>query len=331
MRRGKDNLPILDERPGEKRLQDVPGEEALIIRGTISPALNISLQYKQEGEIAFKELSFQLHERTRYGFLVYRLELNEEDVRRDYVCECLSREMHKAFYHYIKGFFHKHMFHTEAEDSLLPAFFSTTEIQWDQPSTRANILLPIIETYSHKFSGFLEEWNDYLNLALEEISGNKNVSKNIELLHDLIRDAPNVFGEARYCEFLLQNFPKEISKNKKALIRSTITSLKSLHGTLSFWYEYYSSKVSFLDGQKGVRVGVWGIVVGVVSLLFTCYLEYTSPDFVRIEEENKRYTDSLYRDSRQWMERDAHLDKIRFDSIQNNLQGLRDLLEEKGR
>ena len=172
LKRGNGKPQILNKNPGEKKLQDLPSEKALIIKGEIFPdSYDITFKYRHSKEQEFKELFFQKQTLTHEGFLIYKLELDEERIQNDYVCKRLSHEMHKALYHYIKGFFHKHVFHADKEDSLLPAFFSTEEIQWEQSTTKKLILQPIVTNYALKFSGYLEEWEHDLSQALAEISG----------------------------------------------------------------------------------------------------------------------------------------------------------------
>lgn len=316
LKRGNGKPQILNKNPGEKKLQDLPSEKALIIKGEIfTDSYDITLKYRHSKEQEFKELFFQKQTLTHEGFLIYKLELDEERIQNDYVCKRLSHEMHKALYHYIKGFFHKHVFHADKEDSLLPAFFSTEEIQWEQSTTKKLILQPIVTNYALKFSGYLEEWEHDLSQALAEISQNKNITKNIGLLRNIIQTSHNIFGEAQYCEFLLQHFPTEISSKDKKGIRETVCSLRSLHEDITFWHNLYASKISFIDGRNGVKLGVWGIIFGVASIVLTLYLEYNSPDAIKLKTSTIQHIDSLHQNIQ--FQLNSHTQSLRMqnDSI----------------
>lgn len=316
LKKGNSNPQILNKKPGEKKLQDLPSQQALIIKGEISfDSYDITLKYKHTQEREFKELSFQKQTLTHEGILIYKLELDEERIQNDYVCQRLSHEMHKALYHYIKGFFHKHMFHADKEDSLLPAFFSTEEIQWEQSTTKRLILQPIVTNYAIKFSGYLKEWEHDLNQALAEISKNKNITKNISLLRNIIQTSHNIFGEAQYCEFLLQHFPTEISSKDKKEIRETVYSLKSLYENITFWHNLYTSKISFIDGRNGVKLGVWGIIIGVASIILALYLEYNSPDAIKLKTNTIHHIDSLHQDTQLQLNSQMQFLQMQNDSI----------------
>ena len=320
LKKGKGKPQILNRNPGEKKLQDLPAQKALIIKGEIFPSYDITLKYKHTTDRDFNDLYFQAQKLTSEGFLIYKLELDEERIQNDYVCKCLSQEMHKAFYHYIKDFFHRHIFHAATEDSLLPTYFSQEEIHWQLATTRKQILEPIITNYSLKFSGYLQEWKDDLSLALCDICNNRNISKNIGILRNIMRTNHDIFGEAQYCEFLLQNFPTEISQKDKKEIRETVLSLKSLHEDIAFWYNHYTSRISFFDGRNGVRLGTWGIIVGVISLILTLYLEYSAPDINVLKLKTEQHIDSLHQSTQQLINDRMQLLQVQNDSLRIILQ-----------
>lgn len=288
----KSDLPIIKEKLPSCKLKDIPEHEAVVLKARIcKDTYNIHLFYKTQSEIAEKELIFYNEWRTKEGFLAYRLELPDAD--RDFFCEELSRKMHQAVYHYFKDFFHKHVFHHCSEDSLLPAYFSDVNIVWNL-ATKQIVLKKILNFYSLKFEGYLDLWENTFDRVFYEISQNKNVTKNVKTLADIIQTARNVFGEALYCDFLLRTFSTEISRKDRAGIRNTIGTLHEVHEKITYWYNYYLSKASFLDGKSGKKWGIIGVLISTVSIVLTLFIEFYSPDIEDIKYEQQVYQDSLF-------------------------------------
>ena len=73
LKRGNGKPQILNKNPGEKKLQDLPSEKALIIKGDIfTDSYDITLKYRHSKEQEFKELFFQKQTlskaRSRWSF-----------------------------------------------------------------------------------------------------------------------------------------------------------------------------------------------------------------------------------------------------------------------
>lgn len=289
----KTNLSIICEELPENILKDIPDHKAVIIKAKIDKKnFNIKLSYREQTDKKNKELHFKNHSRNKEGILVYSVELPEKN--RDFFCEELSKNMHNAIYHYFKGFFHKHIYHHRSEDSLLPAFHSENITDWNDFVTRQTFLKQLVDFYYLKFDGYLKLWENAFYKTREEITQNTNVIKNIKTLDNIIQVAHDVFGEMQYCEFLLKAFPKEIAKKDKESILKTAKGLHNLYKNILFWRDYYTSKISFLDGKSGKRWGIIGVWIGVASILLTLYLEIQSDDIREINKDYRIYQDSLF-------------------------------------
>lgn len=140
------------------------------------------------------------------------------------------------------------------------------------------------------------------------------------MLRNIIQTSHNIFGEAQYCEFLLQHFPTEISSKDKKEIRETVCSLKSLYEDITFWHNLYASKISFIDGRNGVKLGVWGIIIGVASIILTLYLEYNSPDAVKLKTNTIHHIDSLHQGTQLQLNSQMQSLQMQNDSIWKMLQ-----------
>lgn len=70
LKSGNGKPQIINKRPCEKKLQDLPSKKALIIRGEISPeSYDITLKYRHTKEKEFKELFFKKQTLTHEGVL----------------------------------------------------------------------------------------------------------------------------------------------------------------------------------------------------------------------------------------------------------------------
>lgn len=321
---------ILRQTLPAKELKDLPEHNALIIKGSIDKSYDIHLAYGLGGEDKEKTLLFRNERKGIEGILIYSLELS--DSQEDFFCNSLSREMHNAVYHYIKGFFHRHLFHFDSEDSLLPAYFSHERIDWGSNKVQSNIILPLIRYYSLKFSGYLLDWENGFYKALEEIPVNKHITRNIQILRNTLQMSHNIFGEMQYCKFLISSFPTLISKKDKGEIQNTLNELIQLHESIHFWYNHYLGKISFLDGRKGVRWGVTGVLISTVSILLTFYLEYHAPDINKMNKQNEWHQDSISNVTLRYLERNGQKMEQRQDSIRADFRQMLNrlyILEQK--
>lgn len=222
----KKGIPaILRQTLPEKELKDLPEHNALIIKGTIDNSYDIRIAYRLSGENKEKTLLFRSERRGNEGFMIYSLELSDSE--EDFFCKSLSCGMHSAVYHYIKGFFHKHRFHFDSEDSLLPAYFSCEKINWKSTDTQRNIMQTLIRYYSLKFTGYLNDWENGFYKAFEEIPKNKHITRNIYIFRDTLQISRNIFGEMEYCKFLMSSFPTLVPRKSKSEIQNTLSELGS--------------------------------------------------------------------------------------------------------
>lgn len=321
----KKGIPaILRQTLPEKELKDLPEHNALIIKGTIDNSYDIRIAYRLSGENKDKTLLFHSEQRVNEGFMIYSLELLDSE--EDFFCKSLSCGMHSAVYHYIKGFFHKHRFHFDSEDSLLPAYFSCEKINWGSTDARRNIIQPLIRCYSLKFTGYLNDWENGFYKAFEEISNNKHITRNIYILQNTLQISRNIFGEMQYCKFLMSSFPTLVPRKSKSEIQNTLSELIQLHDSIQFWYNHYVGKISFLDGRKGVRWGVIGVIISTVSILLTFYLEFHAPDINKVSKQNERHQDSISVVTLHCIERSGQEIGQRQDSIQTEFRQMSDRL-----
>ena len=150
----KESPKIIKNQLDPKNLCDIETLPSFNVRGSISVAKDILLEYSIGDESFDKKLEFKFIESDNRGFVIYKLEL--EDQQNDFLCKLLRKEMPNAIYHYFKSFYHKHVFHEESEDSLLSAYFSPVPIKWDDKKVQSKILESLLDDYITKFEGAYE-------------------------------------------------------------------------------------------------------------------------------------------------------------------------------
>lgn len=135
----KEGKPIVRKPQLEEiELRDIPDAPSLKICGDINPnTLLISLRYKID-DVECRPLVFHEYEWSETGFIVYKLNLDDDEI--NFFCNGFRSSMSKAVYHYVKGFFHEHQFHETDDDSLLDSYFSETSISLSDEDTIKKIL-----------------------------------------------------------------------------------------------------------------------------------------------------------------------------------------------
>ena len=118
----KEEPQIIEYHLGKKLLRDIRDIKSLCVCASIAEETrDITLKYQVE-KSSERQLIFHYVEQDDRGFVIYKLDLSDED--NDFLCELLRIEMPNALYHYFKGFFHRHIFHDDSADSLLTPYFS---------------------------------------------------------------------------------------------------------------------------------------------------------------------------------------------------------------
>lgn len=256
----KEGKPVVQKtKLVEIELQDIPEAQSLKINGEIQQkTLLISLQYKiDNGES--KTLVFHESGWNDTGFIIYKLNLNDDE--NDYLCDSLRKSMPKAIYHYVKGFFHNHQFHSDDDDSLLNTYFSTTPIDLDNKDIMKNILQIYLQSYIDKYAG-------YVSLSRETLySVSANIKKGIKLgaskeeLEFVIENNQMVLdGESLYCDFLIDSHLQLIPTNQ-------LQRISGLRNELTRYDERMSMIVSSLTSKRSIHLGIIGIWASFIGAL----------------------------------------------------------------
>lgn len=265
-------------------LRDIPGSDTIRLKGEIDKtSFNIHLSY-QINKTAWNHLHFTCTDRQQTdGFIFYALEMKDHEVETDFVRNRLSENLPKSVYHYFKEFFHIHSLHATGEDSLLPVFHSQEPIDWSNNQIRKSVITPIIEAYTDKFNGFYQQGRDNLQQYTTSICQNREVTKNIHNLRNLLHDGYRVKREMDYCRFILNKHREVLDDELLTRIQKAYQSFQTYYTDLDFWYHAYLDTINFSDSKASKKWGITGGILGLLSIFITLFLEYkpSKPDAMR--------------------------------------------------
>ena len=271
--RRKGNPQIIQDQLDIKPLCDIDTLPCLYVRGSISVSHDILLEYSIGEESLDKKLEFKYIESDNRGFVIYKLVL--DDQQDDFLCKLLRKEMPNAIYHYFKSFYHEHVFHDEAEDSLLSPYFSSSPIKWTEKKVQNKVVESLIADYTTKYEGAYEIYSDRYALISANLYKGEGVNPEIEKLKKLLVESREKLNERSYSDFLLASFPS-IKETKKRELENALRTFETLiirqesllnqtYTEKSFGYTYGG----YLAGKYGLIVGVFGLVVGIGTSVYS--------------------------------------------------------------
>lgn len=253
------------------KLQDVEEEDPLYIKGHIQANFDITIDYGINDKECPKSLLFKLLKKDEYGFLTYSLTLPNNP--QDWLLKDLHEHMHPSIYHYIKGFFHEHIYHDEEEDSLLRPFKTGKKVDWDKPEFRVQVFDHYLDSYILKYQGHTKEHIKQLHKIRSNIHKKTDISKNIHNLHYLVIGSRNIQAEARYSKSLKRCYAADSQSDKIKLLDKACKDFEEVVDELLFWRNHFTSIISFIEGHASLKWGRWGFMMGLASILLTLYLQ----------------------------------------------------------
>lgn len=277
-------------------LRDDDAYDGVVLSGSISEGFRIDITYHLISEGNDKHVYLDNEKRDdETGFLVYSMTIHDELENSDFFLEGLKVEMPTALYHYIKGFFHKHINHASEADSKLQAYrFNGDDYNFEQ--NRQEAINGVLSAYEYLFSGQVGFVRNQLRDALEALSKDQNKFRNLNILDKLAVTTNNVLGEISYCEFLLNEYSDTINNDLKQRIKQAIQTLKNDYQQLLFWNNHFHARFSYSDGIHGVRWGVVGVVISCLSLLLTFVLpllDYSEERIIKELHKNSKQIEML--------------------------------------
>ena len=260
--RYKEGIPdVKNQKLEETDLKDKPDDPPLLVSGEVNcDTLLISLRYKL-GDSAYRHLVFHKIVYAESGFIVYKLNL--EDDENDFLCEGLRCSMPKAIYHYVKNFFHEHQFHSSDDDSLLDAYFSSKIIDLDNPEELRSILKVYLQSYINKYAGCVFLCRDTLHRVTSNQRQDIKIEDSLTELHQVIENNKIILdGESLYCDFLINSYPGLIDSDQLQRIYGLRNELARYDERLQHLENTMSSSMSLKLARMGIVASVIGAVAG---------------------------------------------------------------------
>ena len=277
-------------------LKDQPDDSAFLVKGEINrDTLHISLSYIL-GDAPCKTLLFQKIDVSDTGFLVYKLDLNDND--NDFFCEELRHTMPKAIYHYVKDFFHEHQFHNSDDDSLLDSYFSTSEINLNDKETIKKIIKVYLQSYINKYAGCVFLCRDSLYTVAYNQKHSIKLGDSLIELHNIMHNNIAVLdGESLYCDFIINSYPGLADSDQ-------LQRIYGLRNELARYDERLQRIDASISSKESKKLGKWGLCVSVIGALLgaglSYWLSYNSSkelqygvNTIRYDVKQNRFQDSL--------------------------------------
>ena len=263
-RTSKSEIKILRNSLEEEILRDIPNTQGIVVKAAIQDNYDIILSYRDEEARDFVNLTLHRVSTDTRGYLQYQYEISDE--LDDYISLGLKNDFHKAFYHYLKDFFHEHLHHGDDEDSLLKPLISDNEVNFDSVADRKKIARNYLESYITKFDASASDTYRTTFDVVDLISAKEDINKNINFLGVRVRQNRLIFNEIPYARFLNDTHKNDGIKDETQRLEIAINSFDREDANLQFWYNHYLNISEF-------KIGRVGLIVGVISLVFTLCLE----------------------------------------------------------
>ena len=263
-RTSKSEIKILRNSLKEEILRDIPNTQGIVVKATIQHNYDIIFSYRDELDFDFVNLTLHCVSIDTRGYLQYQYEISDE--LNDYISLGLKNDFHKAFYHYLKSFFHDHLHHGDDEDSLLKPFISDHKINFDSVNDRKMIAKNYLESYIIKFDACANDTYRTTFDVVDLISAKKDINKNVNSLGVRVRQNRLIFNEMVYARFLNDTHKNDGIKEEAHRLETAFKFFDREDANLQFWYNHYLN-------ISGFRIGNIGLYVGIISLGIALCLE----------------------------------------------------------
>lgn len=179
----QDINPLNDISPVEDEdISDKVGKPCKLTLKLVKEDFHVKLSYGEGEEKESYEFILIKEENHRNGFFSYKYDVSDEWF------DSIRIALTNPIYHYAKGFYHKHEYHSPDCDSILDAYVpeETKEIKLDCPDNTP--LIFYLKQYEKRFRDFAEQLDYDAKELLEE-------AKNPENTAILINDKYEVFNQ----------------------------------------------------------------------------------------------------------------------------------------
>lgn len=191
-------LPLQDQHDLEMEdISDEVGESRCKLSLKLRRDRNIEVIINIEGVGTFEFLLI-LKDAHRNGLFKYEFEVDVDWY------ELVEKALKNPIYHYVKGFYHKHLYHSNDSDSILDAFISEdTKVDLTTPDNPP--LIHYLTQYEQRFMIFAEQLEfdaEYMESEYKKPEARKLVK---DLYDEFYKKYTNIIGEVIYYHTLFNS------------------------------------------------------------------------------------------------------------------------------
>ncbi|MCM1031434.1 MAG: hypothetical protein NC410_08370 [Oscillibacter sp.] len=190
-------LPILK---GTKEIKDIDISDN--IGHSCKLTLNLSNDHNIEVKLDIKDcekIEFTLKRTAAHENGLFSYNFDVEDKNLEFVKQVIKYPV----YHFTKGFYHNHQFHSDDCDSILTAFISDKKVDIGSPDNE--VLIHYLEQYEERFKTFVEQLK-YDIAYLEKIANEDDYKSILHSKYDIFyQTCNNILGEVIYYRTLFNS------------------------------------------------------------------------------------------------------------------------------
>ena len=257
--------------PGKRRIQDNGMWKPYYLWGEVDRTnYNFTLWYSNDDNRDHaNQLNLTHGGHNNHWFIIYSVQLPDEDTDDDFLNLLRSRDMTASVYHYIKDHFHKHVHHDSKEDALLICLSSEAPLTLDTEEGRRRIYTHYLDLYDRKINNFLKDAIDDHARGRNLVNNVFTAGKGISHYASTIRNGRILAGEYEYCEFLMKIYNTGRAQQNKE-IRDKMVAIRKELEALSFDYQLCTNSFSIKLAVYGIIAGVAGILVSTGGIVYSC-------------------------------------------------------------
>lgn len=272
-------LAVLEKAECEIKLQDSKQYGGYKVKAIVdTESLDIDIYYSLLApKNSAKNIKLVKEFSNNKGFIIYYIE--HDNWSEDAFITSLEGKMNPSFYHLIKGFFHKHVYHDASDDALLQPYVSDQTLTWNNDGEV--ITQFYLDQYKQKFSDFLNESTTECAIYRKRINGLFKVESAIKGLISTIEKGNLIKGEQEYYDFILKTAANQnvITKQFRKDVRKTLFEINKFLTSVSDIYNRTTASIGVRFGWIGIWVGAVGILASVGG---TCYSCFQSPNYTEV-------------------------------------------------
>lgn len=308
----------LAKNPGRRKIRDnIKWEPYFLWSEVDKETFDFTLKYSsKDNTTSACSLILTQVENNNHGFIVYSVEVPDEDDGDSFLTTLREKGMSPSIYHFIKDHFHSHVHHDSNEDALLKCLSSRDPLTLKTETGKAMIANHYLDLYATKFNNFLKDITDDHARARTLVNNGMTTAKGINMYAEIIKSGRIIAGEYEFCNFLMQHYNSGRAQQNRS-IRDTMTAIRSELEACSSDYQLCTNAYSTKLGIYGIWAGVLGILISTGGIMFSCLSDKSFEPVIQKEDSIKIDIEYLKKD----------IDSVHGILIKNQIQQSNELQE----